>query len=109
MVWYASLIIRLVYNLVNADYLIKKYDITTYSTITFYDPLGINFSNETMVEQIIWWEQLIFGNRRSQLYANIMMWFVLQLHPLTSMFAWFFLFQVPIGMLLELFLYPLFP
>ena len=65
LIWYSNLIIQLIYNLVNADYLIKKYDITTYSTITFYDPLGISFSDETVVEQIIWWEQLVFGNRRS--------------------------------------------
>jgi hypothetical protein len=44
--WTTSLLIRALYNFVNLDYLIKKYDITTYSTITFYDPFFINFSDK---------------------------------------------------------------
>ena len=107
--WTASLLIRLVYNLVNIDYLVNKYDVATYSTITFYDPLSIISSDLETTQQIIYYEQLLFGNRRSMLYANIMMSIVLALHPLTFIPSWFFLFQVPAGILFELAIYPLFP
>jgi len=80
------------YNLVNLDYLITKYDITTYSTINFYDPLSISFSGLDTTDQLIWWEQLLFGNRRSQLYINIVMGIVFSLHPMTMILGWFFLF-----------------
>jgi hypothetical protein len=94
---------------VNLDYLITKYDVTTYSTITFYDPLGVAFSDLDTTEQLIWWEQLLFGNRRSHLYMNIIMAIVFSLHPMTMIIGWFFLFQVPIGLLFEAVVYPLFP
>lgn len=107
--WSTTMLIRFVYNLVNLEYLILKYDITTYSTITFYDPLGINLSEMDDINKLIYFEQLIFGNRRSMLYANIIMSIVLGLHPLTFIPSWFFLFQVPIGILFELVVYPFFP
>ena len=54
--WTASLLIRLVYNLVNIDYLVNKYDVATYSTITFYDPLSIISSDLETTQQIIYYE-----------------------------------------------------
>jgi len=107
--WTTQALIRLTYNLVNLDYLITKYDIETYSTITFYDPVGITASDLDSTETLIWFEQLLFGNRRSQLYANIMMSIVFSLHPMTMVLGWFFLFQVPAGILFELVIYPIFP
>ena len=107
--WTTSLLIRALYNFVNLDYLIKVYDITTYSTITFYDPLGISFSDLNQAEIVIYFEQLVFGNRRSMLYANIMMFLALAIHPLTFIPSWFFLFQIPIGIIFETIVYPIFP
>lgn len=52
---------------------------------------------------------MLFGNKRSMLYANILMAAVLSLHPITFVISWFFLFQVPIQILLEAFIYPWFP
>lgn len=107
--WTTQVLIRVLYNLVNLDYLITKYDIETYSTITFYDPIGIAGSDLDQTETLIWFEQLLFGNRRSQLYANIMMSIVFSLHPMTMVLGWFFLFQVPPGILFEAIVYPTFP
>jgi hypothetical protein len=38
-----------------------------------------------------------------------MMAVVFSLHPMTMILGWFFLFQVPAGLLFELVVYPLFP
>jgi len=107
--WFASLVTRLIYNFVNLEWLVTHYDVSTYSTVTFRDPVTITFSELNATEQFVWWEQYLLGNKRSMLYANIMMSVVLALHPITFPFSWFFLFQVPIQTLLDVIIYPIFP
>jgi len=43
------------------------------------------------------------------LYANLMMGFVLSFHPMTFMLAWFFWAQVPVQLMLDTVVYPIFP
>lgn len=108
-VWSASLFIRVFYNAVIFWWLYSKYDILTYSTIVFFDPISIFVSEEDFFAQLIWWEQLFFGNRRSALYVNFLMAIIFAAHPMTISLSWYFLFQIPAALLFETIIYPIFP
>lgn len=107
--WDVTLVLRAVYAIVNLEYLVNKYDASSYSTIVFLNPLLVNFSSLDTVETVIWWEQFLFGNKRSALYGNLVMAFVLTLQPMTFMLSWWFLFQIPVQLLLDVVVYPLYP
>jgi hypothetical protein len=97
LIWAPSLLIRLTYSLTSFFYLVLRYDAGTYQGIPFYDPINIwEADNLDIYGQLIWWEQLLLGNKRSMLYANIMMGTVLSFHPMTFMLSWFFWAQVPV-------------
>lgn len=54
--WAITIIVRVIYAVVNLDYLVTKYDSTTFSTVVFLNPLLVNFSGLDEVETIVWWE-----------------------------------------------------
>lgn len=107
--WVFSLLVRFVYALVNIDWILTNYSDETYSTIVFPNPLTVTSTHTEGLESLIWWEQLLFGPKRSMLYANILMFITLSLHPMTFIFAWFFAFQIPFQVLLDGLVYPFFP
>ena len=108
--WNFGLLIRLLYIVVNLDYLVNVYDQDSYNTIVFYNPVSILFDdNVDEAAAASYWLQLLFGNKRSNIWFNLLMAVVLSLHPVSFMFSWYFLFQVPLQTILDIFVYPFVP
>lgn len=49
-IWFVSLLIRLVYNFVNLEWLVNNYDVTGWTTVTFRDPISVSVSNLNSTE-----------------------------------------------------------
>jgi len=75
----------------------------------FYTPANFIFAGKDTLGLILFAEQLLLGNKRLGMYNNIFLAIVLSLHPISFMFSWYYLFQVPINVLLDVFIYPWFP
>jgi len=58
---------------------------------------------------LVYWEQLVLGNKRLGLLNDVFMGAILLLHPRTLPGAAYFLAQLPIQIFYDLLLFPLFP
>ena len=106
-----SLITRLAQNLLNLEYLLSKYGMSTlhYQTIIFLNPLTINFSTMELLQKIVWWRDFVFGNKKQNLYFNFLTGVAFSLHPLSLVLSTYYLFQIPLQLFLDLFVYIWYP
>ena len=67
-----------------------------------------NDSLNLLFSLFIYFEYLLLGNERLSALSDIVFGLLLVWHPVTFAFSWYYLIQIPIELLLDFFIFPLF-
>lgn len=103
--------IVMAYNVINATYLQSRYNPGNWATIQFGTIINAYGAKDedSLIKTLLYLEQLFIGNKRLNFYANLMMSIVSSFHPITLPIGMYYITQLPIQMILDLIVYPVWP
>ena len=102
-------IVIIFYAFFNLEVVLAKYDIKNWVQLEFTSTASIMFENYTPLGLLVYLDQLLLGNKRLAFYGNLVMGATLFLFPISSMWSWYYVVQLPLDFFMEFLLYPLFP
>ena len=110
-VFYAyALLVRVVYDVYNGLVIASSANLNNHIMIRYMKAWNyFTPEYESLSGFVVWLEQMVLGNKRMLVYANTMMGFTMMMHPITFIFAQYYIAQLPIEFGLDMILYPIYP